>query len=165
MKKFILVFVMTFLVSLVASAKSFYYYGVGFEHEKSWKISASPNGIIGVNGDYRFNINTSKITQQNTNMASFIAVELEKKINSILEQSYGNKKMKLKKKSEIQDGYVNSLPAKYVDVTFSGGICKRYYSVEWRGYLIEIEIEGKGNKLQKVFKKILNSFTFNPEVR
>ena len=90
--------------------------------------------------------------------------ELEKKIDDILEQSYGNKKMKLKKKSEMQDGDINAMPTKYVDVTFSGGMCKRYYCLEWRGYLIDIEISGKGNSFHKEFKKILNSFTFTPEM-
>ena len=165
MKKIFLVSVMTLLVSLVASAKSFYYYGVGFEYERSWKISASPNGIIGVNDDYRFYINLSKISQPTSNMGSFVAVELEKKLETILEQSYGNKKMKLKSKSEILDGDVNGIPAKYVDLTFSGGMCKRYYSFEWSGYLINIEISGKGGNFHKEFKTILNSFTFTPEMR
>ena len=164
MKKSFLLIVAVVLTTLVASAKSFYYNGVGFEHEKSWKISASPNGIIGVNDDYRFYIQLSKITQQVVNSEQFVSAELEKKIDDILEQSYGNKKMKLKKKSEMQDGDINAMPTKYVDVTFSGGMCKRYYCLEWRGYLIDIEISGKGNSFHKEFKKILNSFTFTPEV-
>lgn len=165
MKRILLVVVMTFLVSLVGHAKHFYYHGVGFEYEKSWKISASPNGIIGVDGDYRFYINTSKIDPSVVTSSAFLTTELEKKIEEILDQSYGNKKMKLRKKSEVMDGDINEIPAKYVDITFAKGVCKRYYCMEWKGYLIDVEISGKGESFHKAFKKILKSFTFVPEIR
>lgn len=165
MKKFLSLFVMMLCFSLVCSAKSFYYYGVGFEHERGWMISGSPNGIIGTCDDYRLYINFSKITSNHANLQGFIAVELEKKIDDILERSFGNKKMKIKKKSEIAEGDVNGIPAQYVDITFASGICKRYYCFEWEGYKFDLEISGKGNSFHKAFKKILNSFAFTPEMR
>ena len=160
-----LILVMTFVVSLVGSAKSFYYYGVGFHHENSWKISASPNGIIGVNGESRIYINTSRLEPTTVKSTSILNNKLDAKVEEILDQSYGNKKMKLRKKSEVLDGDINDMPAKYVDITFSGGVCKRYYCLEWKGYLIEVEISGKGKGFQKAFKKIFKSFSFVPEVR
>lgn len=163
MKKFTLVMVMTFCVSLICSAKSFYYYGVGFEYERGWHVSGSPNGIVGSNDESRIYISFSQIHTKHTNMNRYVSAELEKKINDIIERGYSNKKIKLRKKSEILEGEINGIPVQFVDMSFSGKVCKRYYCFEHQGYLFDIEISGEGNNFYKAFKKILNSFAFVPE--
>ena len=63
------------------------------------------------------------------------------------------------------DGYINSIPAKYVDITYNKKIVKRIYTFSMHEQLFIVQWTGEGtiSKLAKVFDKILSTFTYNPE--
>ncbi|MBE6232665.1 MAG: hypothetical protein E7117_09955 [Bacteroidales bacterium] len=167
MKHTILSLIIACIAGLTCSAKSFYYDGVGFEYGKEWKISSSPNGIIGVNDEFRIYISKSVIDFKATNNRNnnFTVSELEKRVEDIMEQSMRLRDKKLLYKSDILTGDINGIPVNYVDFKYSHKEYRRYYCFEWNGYLFDIELCGKGGSFYKEFEKILSSFTFNPEIR
>lgn len=167
MKRTILTLILVCIAGLICSAKSFYYDGVGFEYGKGWKFSSSPNCIIGVKDDFKIFLAKYEMTAktEKSRNGQVIASELEKKAEAIMEQSMNSRDKKLLYKSEVTDGDINGIPAKYIEFKYSHKEYHRHYCFEWNGYIFEIELSGKGSKYYKEFEKLLSSFSFNPEVR
>lgn len=167
MKRTTLTLILVCLAGLICSARSFYYDGVGFEYNKAWKFSGSPNCIIGMKDGYKIYLTKQEIPPKiaNDRNSQIATTELEKIAETIMEQSMYSKSKKLLYKSEVNDGDINGIPAKYIDFKYSHKEYHRHYCFEWNGYIFEIELSGKGSKFYKEFEKILASFSFTPEVK
>ncbi len=168
MKKILLFSVLIFC-SLVCNAqkkKSFYYDGIEIHNVKGWTIAPSKDAnvttITAVLLPSQLQI-TKQGLPQNFNAERY----LEKTIEQLMEMSVmaGRKEPKIKSVGDVSDGYINNIPAKYVDITYSKDIVKRIYTFSMHDQLFIVQWTGKGkiNKVSKVFDKILSTFTYNPE--
>lgn len=168
MKK-ILLFSFLVLCTLVCNAqkkKSFYYDGIEIHNVKGWTIAPSKDANVTT---ITFVLLPSQLQikkqglPQNFNATRY----LEKTVEQLMEMNVraSRKDPKIKAVGEVSDGYINSIPAKYVDITYSKDIVKRIYTFSMHDQLFIVQWTGEGtiNKVAKVFDKMLSTFTYNPE--
>ena len=168
MKK-ILLFSFLVLCTLVCNAqkkKSFYYDGIEIHNVKGWTIAPSKDANVTT---ITFVLLPSQLQikkqglPQNFNATRY----LEKTVEQLMEMNVraSRKDSKIKAVGEVSDGFINSIPAKYVDITYSKDIVKRIYTFSMNDQLFIVQWTGEGtiNKVAKVFDKVLSTFTYNPE--
>lgn len=168
MKKTLLL-LMLVLCSLACNAqkkKSFFYDGIEIHNVKGWTIAPSKDAnvttITFVLLPAQLQIKKQGLPQ-NFNATRY----LEKTVEQLMEMSVmaGRKDPKIKNVGDVSDGYINSIPAKYVDITYSKDIVKRIYTFSIHDQLFIVQWTGEGsiNKVSKVFEKMLSTFTYTPE--
>ena len=99
---------------------------------------------------------------QNFNAQRYLEETIEQ-LMEITMMSTG-KSPKIKEVSEPMDGYINSIPAKYVDITYTKKVVQRYYVFAMHDQLFVIQCTGFGNMKSMAFiDRVLSTFTYNPE--
>ena len=168
MKKNLLLLVLV-LCSLACNAqkkKSFFYDGIEIHNVKGWTIAPSKDANV-TTITFVLLPSQLQITKQGLPQNFNAARYLEKTVEQLMEMNVraGRKDAKIKAVGEVSDGYINSIPAKYVDITYSKDIVKRIYTFSMHEQLFIVQWTGEGtiNKLAKVFDKMLSTFTYNPE--
>lgn len=168
MKKILFFSVLVFC-SLVCNAqkkKSFYYDGIEVHNVKGWTIAPSKDASVTT---ITFVLLPSQLQIVKQGLPQDFNAEryLEKTIEQLMEMSVmaGRKEPKIKAVSDVLVGYINNIPAKYVDITYSKKIVKRIYTFSMHEQLFIVQWMGEGaiNKVAKAFDKILSTFTYNPE--
>lgn len=167
MKKLLLltVFVLLSLVGNAKKQKSYYYDGIELHNVKGWTIKSYKDANLTMLTCSRSSCSVmiQKLgLPQNFNAENF----LESLVEGLFENSLTNKKgSKIKKVEEIAEGYVNNIPAKYVDIMFAKKVSLRIYVFELQNKLFMIHCTGedKIDKITEVCVPILSSFTYMPE--
>ncbi len=157
------------LLSVACSAqnkKSYYYDGIELHKVKGWTVLPSKDASVTV-------INLMKLPFQmqivkkglpkNFNDKRYLEQTAEKKMEANI-MSKG-KTPKIKQICEVAEDYVGSIPAKYIDLIYTKGGFERIYVFNLYEEIFVITCTGKGNAKTAIepFKKILSTFTYNPE--
>ena len=168
MKKTLLLLVLV-ICSLACNAqkkKSFFYDGIEIHNVKGWTIAPSKDANV-TTITFVLLPSQLQITKQGLPQNFNEARYLERTVEQLMEMNVmaGRKEPKIKVVGDVSDGYINSIPAKYVDITYSKDIVKRIYTFSMHEQLFIVQWTGEGtiNKLAKVFDKMLSTFTYNPE--
>ena len=130
MKKTLLfsVLVLCTLVCNAQKKKSFYYDGIEIHNVKGWTIAPSKDANV-TTITFVLLPSQLQITKQGLPQNFNAARYLEKTAEQLVEINVraGRKDPKIKAIDEVSDGYINSIPAKYVDITYSKDVVKRNY--------------------------------------
>lgn len=168
MKK-ILFLSISILLSVVCSAQkqnSYYYDGIEIHKVKGWTVLPSKDASVTV-------INLMKLPLQmqivkkglanNFDAARYLVQSAEKKMETnIMSKS---KAPKIKEIGEVTEGYVGSIPAKYIDFIYTKSVFERIYVFSLYEEMFVITCTGKGNAKTAIepFARILSTFVYNPE--
>ena len=84
-------------------------------------------------------------------------------VEAFLEASMATagKAPKVKETGPVMDGFVNNIPAKYVDITYNKKVVQRIYTFTMYQECFVIQCTGLAN-IDASHSKILSSFTYNP---
>ena len=170
MKKILLLFIFVIgaLTCSAQKSKSFYYDGIEIHNVKGWTIVPTKEGDKTV-------INCIKLpaqltfTKQAALENKSLEVYLSQMVERLMETSMATsgKAPMIKEMSPVMDGYVNAMPAKYIDVTYTKKVRQRIYALNAYNYMITVTCTGIGGAhdafVEKSFGKILSTFAFNPE--
>ena len=167
MKKLLLltVFVLLSLVGNAKKQKSYYYDGIELHNVKGWTIKSYKDTNLTMLTCTR---SSCIVIIQKLGLPQNFNAErcLEGIVEGLFENSLTNKKsLKIKKVEEVAEGYVNNIPAKYVDIMFAKKDSQRIYVFELQNKLFMIYCTEK-DKIDKIMEKcdpILSSFTYMPE--
>ena len=155
-------------------SKSFFYDGIELHGVKGWTIMPAKEGNRTTIQAFRLpsNMVINKMpctVDEGMSQSRALEIYLEKSIEQIMENSLSStgKTPKVKNVSPIMDGYLNNIPAKYVDLTYTKKIVLRIYAIFLHNNLITFTCTGVGSSADKmvdsVFGKILSTFAYNPE--
>ncbi len=170
MKKILLLlaFMVGALTCNAQKAKSFFYDGLELHHVKGWTILPSKSGQQTEIQCIKFPIQLHILKQPaitNTTLENYLHRHIEALLETMMNTS--GKAPTVKETSEIMDGFINNIPAKYVDITYTKKVRQRIYAMNIYNATIVITCTGVGGPhdamIAKSFNKILSSFTFNPE--
>ena len=168
MKKILLlcVFVLGALTCSAQKAKSFYYDGIELHNVKGWQITPSKDDgkttIIRLSfGVFYTMVITKRSAPQHMNAETVLTKVAESIVETNMRIS-GRKTPKIKDTSSVMEGFINNIPAKYIDINYTKGLLDRIYVMTVHNCLITVQHTGH-SKATKVFDKILSTFTFNPE--
>ena len=182
MKK-IFIFVLLFS-TLCCHAKDVYFDGMSFEFKSQFPIKLFPREIETDGVSWIFLTINKNIPQNVVSLlnGSLVAVSkqkqdkqspeklLEEVIEKTMEQSANSpKKFRVKSISEIEDGRINGIRCKYIDIENPKGVRVRQYCFAKDGYIIQISISWFGVKKLDKFEKVIESlrvvdtFEFMPE--
>lgn len=168
MKKILLLtlFILCTLSCYAQKKKSFYYDGIELHNVKGWTIVPAKDASVTTITCLRlpFQLQIQKMgLPQNFNAQRY----LEKSIEQLMEVSMMStgKSPRIKEVGEPMDGYVNSIPAKYVDITYTKKVVQRLYVFTIYDQLFVIQCTGLGNMKSSMayIDRILSTFTYNPE--
>mgnify|MGYP003297003786 FL=1 len=168
MKKILLLslFILCTLSCYAQKNKSFYYDGVELHNVKGWTIvpakDASVTTITCLRLPFQLQIQ-KKGLPQDFNAQRYLEETIEQ-LMEITMMSTG-KSPKIKEVSEPMDGYINSIPAKYVDITYTKKVVQRHYVFAMHDQLFVIQCTGFGNMKSAMayIDRVLSTFTYNPE--
>lgn len=175
MKRFLLliIFALGTLTCSAQKAKSFFYGGIELHNVKGWSIVPSKDDqrtvIQCVNLPLQMTI-TKQGALKNKSLDSYLMQQVE----AFLEASMATagKAPKVKETGPVMDGFVNNIPAKYIDITYTKKMRQRIYAMNMYNYTITILCTGEGSVIpssnndafiEKNFGKILSKFAFTPE--
>lgn len=169
MKKTLYLLVILVFGVLTCSAqkkKSLFYDGIELRGIKGWTVLPAKDGQLTTITCYKDELQlqlTKRNQPSNFNMEKF----LEKLVESQMEQnlSASKKAPRVKKVSEVGDGFINSIPAKYVDFEYTKGVARRIYIFSAMNRLFTITCIGIGKPEKSIddFSRILSSFSYYPE--
>lgn len=154
-------------------SKSFFYDGIELHNVKGWNIMPAKDATTTVITGYRLplQLNITKVAvspEQGVSQSRSLEIYLEKFVDQTVENIMsGSSKITVKEVSPIMDGYVNTTPAKYVDITYNKNVAQRIYAMLLHNSLFTVVCTGVGKSHDKMidgsFGKILSSFTYIPE--
>lgn len=168
MKKILLlsVFILCTLACYAQKKKSFYYDGIELHNVKGWTIlpskDASITAINCIRLPFQMQIQKSGLPQ-NFNEERYLENSVEKLME--MNVSARGKSPKIKEIGEPMEGYINNIPAKYVDITYTKKVVQRLYVFALYDQLFVIQCTGEGSMktVMALFDRILSTFTYNPE--
>lgn len=168
MKKILLlsVFILCTLACYAQKKRSFYYDGIELHNVKGWTVvpskDASITTITCIRLPFQMQIQKAGMPQ-NFNAERY----LEKSIEQLMEVNMmsSGKNPRIKEVSEPMDGYINSIPAKYVEITYTKKVVQRLYAFTMHDQLFVIQCTGTGGmkSVMALFDHLLSTFTYNPE--
>lgn len=170
MKRVLLVVALVF-ATLTCSAqkqKSFFYDGIELHNVKGWTILPSKDGNNTTINIIRVPFQMT-ITKQGMPNNKSVDNILSTIVENLMETSLsGSKKAPMiKETSPVMEGYINNIPVKYIDITYTKKVKQRVYGMNIYNSLFTIICSGEGGShdavANGVFGKILSSFTYNPE--
>ncbi len=170
MKRVLLVVALLF-ATLTCSAqkqKSFFYDGIELHNVKGWTILPSKDGnnttINVIKLPFQMSI-TKQGMPQNKTVEGILTTMVEHLMETSLSGS--SKTPMIKETSPVMDGYINNIPVKYIDITYTKKVKQRLYGFNLHSSLFTVLCTGEGGSHDAVvngaFGKILSSFTYNPE--
>lgn len=160
-------FILCSLSCYAQKKKSFYYDGIELRNVKGWTIMPAKDASVTtitclLRGSFQLQIQKADLPQ-NFNAQRY----LEKSIEQLIEvqmMSSGKKNI-IKEIGEPMDGYINNIPARYIDIKYNKKIVQRLYVFAMHDQLFVIQWTGSGpvNVVAKLFDVILSTFTYYPE--
>ncbi len=170
MKRFLLllVFALGALTCSAQKAKSFFYEGIELHNVKGWTILPAKDGervdIRCVRLPFQMQI-SKQPALSNSSLENYLNQQIEALMETMLNTS--GRGPVVKEVSAVMDGFVNNIPAKYVDITYNKKVRQRIYAMNLYNCMITIMCTGTGGSheafIQKNFEKILSTFVYNPE--
>ena len=168
MKKILLLslFILCTLSCYAQKKKSFYYDGVELHNVKGWTIVPTKDASVTTITCLRlpFQLQIQKMgLPQNFNAQRYLEETIEQLMGMTMMAT--GKSPKIKEVSEPMDGYINSIPAKYVDVTYTKKVVQRHYVFAMYDQLFVIQCTGSGKMKSAManIDRVLSTFTYNPE--
>lgn len=169
MKKLSLLLVLLAFGVLTCNAqkkKQFFYKGIELHGVKGWTILPSQDDNITTITCYKDELQM-QLTKRGIPQNFSAERALERIIERQMEQnlSASKKSPRIKRTSEVCEGFVNNIPAKYVDIEYTKDISKRIYIFTTENQLFTIICNGVGKAEKSIenFSKILSSFVYIPE--
>ncbi len=167
MKKLLLfVFALCSLTCYAQKQKQFFYDGIELRNVKGWTIvpakDANATSITCIRLPFQIHILKQGVPQS-FNAERLLQTSVEKIMEANMMAS--GKNPKIKEVGSVMDGYVNSIPAKYIDLTYSKKVVQRIYMFTTHNQMFTITCTGYGNKTSamKILDLVLSTFTYNPE--
>lgn len=167
MKKLLLfVFALCSLTCYAQKQKQFFYDGIELRNVKGWTIvpakDANATSITCIRLPFQIHILKQGVPQS-FNAERLLQTSVEKIMEANMMAS--GKNPKIKEVGSVMDGYVNSIPAKYIDLTYSKKVVQRIYMFTTHNQMFTITCTGYGNKniAMKILDFVLSTFTYNPE--
>ncbi len=169
MKKLSLLLVLLVFGVLTCNAqkkKQFFYKGIELHGVKGWTVLPSQDDNITKITCYKDELQmqlTKRGLPQNFNAERMLERVVERQMEQNLSAS--RKSPRIKMTSEVREGYINNIPAKYVDIEYTKDIAKRIYIFSTENQLFTIICTGTGRAEKSIenFSKILSSFVYIPE--
>lgn len=167
MKKLLLfVFALCSLTCYAQKQKQFFYDGIELRHVKGWTIvpakDANATSITCIRLPFQIHILKQGVPQS-FNAERLLQTSVEKIMEANMMAS--GKNPKIKEVGSVMDGYVNSIPAKYIDLTYSKKVVQRIYMFTTHNQMFTITCTGYGkmDAAMKILDFVLSTFTYNPE--
>lgn len=163
MKKLLLIlFIFCSLPCFAQKQKTFFYDGIELHNVKGWTIVPTQDGNLTTITLIRLPFQMQIVKAEKTedfNAKKYLESTVEKLVETNMVSS--GKSPKIKSIGEITDGFVNNIPAKYVDITYNKKVVQRIYTFAMYQECFIIQCTGIGN-IDTTHSKILSSFTYNP---
>lgn len=170
-KLLLLVFILCSLMCNAKGKKSFFYDGIELQNVRGWNIIPSKDdNSTTITGFTKKETLQFRIVKQgvpkNFKAEAYLQNTVEKIMEANMATSFDTPK--IKEVSDIAEGFVNDIPAKYIDVTYTKKNAQRIYVFTMHNKLFTITCTGVGVRdasLVALFTDfILRGFSYNPEV-
>lgn len=173
MKRLILLFISiaSVLTCNAQKSKSFYFDGIEMHNVKGWDIQPAKSeshttihcsrNFGGFQTDF-LEITKQKIVQQNHNIERYLEQYVERTSETNFNTT-GKRSPRIKEIGEMMDGYINAMPAKYVDIKYTMKISQRIYALQAHNCLYTINCFSGAGSIDSRMGKILSTLTLTPE--